>query len=50
MCGKVKYGIWNVNEPKAGAVNALVGSGYPPLAAMVLASRGIEMANRLRIT
>ena len=38
----MKYGIWNVNEPKAGAVNALVSSGYPPLAAMILASRGIE--------
>lgn len=38
----VKYGIWNVNEPDAGAVNTLVGSGYAPLAAMVLASRGIE--------
>ena len=42
MCGIVKYGIWNVNEPNAMAVNALVGSGYPPLAAMVLASRGIR--------
>ena len=41
MCGKVKYGIWNVNEPNAGAVNTLVGAGYPPLAAMILASRGI---------
>jgi len=42
MCVAVKYGIWNVNEPGSGAVNALVGSGYPPLAAMILASRGIE--------
>ena len=41
MCVNVKYGIWNVNEPDAGAVNTLVGSGYAPLAAMVLASRGI---------
>ena len=41
MCVNVKYGIWNVNEPDAAAVNALVGSGYAPLAAMVLASRGI---------
>ena len=41
MCVNVKYGIWNVNEPEAAAVNALVGSGYAPLAAMVLASRGI---------
>jgi len=41
MCSKVKYGIWNVNEPEAAAVNTLVGNGYPPLAAMILASRGI---------
>ena len=40
----MKYGIWNVSEPKTSAVNALVGSGYSPLAAMVLASRGIENA------
>ena len=38
----MKYGIWNVNEPDAGAVNGLVRSGYAPLAAMVLASRGIR--------
>ena len=38
----VKYGIWNVNEPDASAVNTLVGNGYAPLAAMVLASRGIQ--------
>ena len=42
MCVNVKYGIWNVNEPDAGAVNNLVRSGYAPLAAMVLASRGIN--------
>ena len=48
MCGKVKYGIWNVNEPNAGAVNALVGSGYPPLAAMILASRGIVSGEQAR--
>ena len=42
MCVAVKYGIWNVNEPGSSAVNALVGSGYPPLAAMILAARGIE--------
>ena len=38
----MKYGIWNVNEPEVSAVNALVRSGYAPLAAMVLASRGIR--------
>lgn len=37
----MKYGIWKVSQLEAGAVNALVGSGYVPLAAMVLASRGI---------
>ena len=37
----MKYGIWNVNEPDPRAVNALVTGGYAPLAAMVLASRGI---------
>ena len=42
MCAKVKYGIWNVNEPEMSAVNTLVRSGYAPLAAMVLASRGIR--------
>ncbi len=40
----VKYGIWNAAEPKMEAVNALVSSGYAPLAAMVLAARGIEDA------
>ena len=37
----MKYGIWKVSQLEARAVNALVGSGYAPLAAMVLASRGI---------
>ena len=37
----MKYGIWNLTEPRSTDVNALVGAGYPPLAAMVLASRGI---------
>ncbi len=38
----MKYGIWNVNEPEVNAVNTLVSSGYAPLTAMVLASRGIR--------
>ncbi len=38
----LKYGIWNVGEPKAAAVNALAGAGYAPLTAMVLAARGLE--------
>ena len=45
MCSILKYGIWNVTEPEAGAVNSLVSGGYAPLAAMVLASRGIQTAN-----
>ena len=42
MCIVLKYGIWNVAEPKVSAVNTLVSGGYAPLAAMVLASRGIR--------
>ena len=41
MCVAVKYGIWNVNEPEVSAVNALVGGGFSPLTAMILASRGL---------
>ncbi len=48
MCIEVKYGIWNVNEPDAGAVNTLVASGYAPLAAMVLASRNIRSGDQAR--
>ena len=44
----MKYGIWKVAQPEAGAVNALVGSGYAPLAAMVLASRGMEDDHQAR--
>ena len=42
MCIALKYGIWNVAQPDMSAVNTLVGSGYAPLTAMVLASRGIS--------
>ena len=42
MCIALKYGVWNVNVPEVGAVNALVGGGYSPLTAMVLASRGLR--------
>ena len=38
----MKYGVWNVSKPEMGAVNALVGSGYSPLSAMILASRGLK--------
>ena len=41
MCIALKYGIWNVSKPGMEAVNALAQGGYSPLAAMVLASRGI---------
>ena len=41
MCITLKYGIWNIQAPEPGAVNALVGGGYPPLSAMVLAARGL---------
>ncbi|MBQ2244658.1 MAG: single-stranded-DNA-specific exonuclease RecJ [Oscillospiraceae bacterium] len=42
MCFTLKYGVWNVSKPEIGAVNALVGSGYSPLTAMILAARGLE--------
>ncbi len=42
MCYALKYGIWNVAEPKMEAVNGLVSGGYAPLAAMILAARGKE--------
>ena len=38
----VKYGIWNVSEPGSSAVKKLVSAGYAPLAAMILAARGLE--------
>ena len=38
----MKYGTWNVSQPRMDAVNALVGGGFPPLAAMILASRGLD--------
>ena len=38
----MKYGIWNIQSPEQGAVNALVTGGYAPLPAMVLASRGMN--------
>ncbi len=42
MCYTLKYGIWKTSTPAPDAVNALVRGGYAPLAAMVLAARGIE--------
>ena len=42
MWNALKYGTWNVSQPQTAAVNALVGGGYAPLAAMILASRGLH--------
>ena len=42
MWNALKYGTWNVSQPRMDAVNALVGGGYAPLAAMILASRGLS--------
>ena len=42
MWNALKYGTWNVSQPQTAAVNALVGGGYAPLAAMILASRGLD--------
>ncbi|MBQ7341341.1 MAG: single-stranded-DNA-specific exonuclease RecJ [Oscillospiraceae bacterium] len=44
----MKYGIWNVAEPKAEAVNGLAGSGHNPLLAMILASRGVSDPQQAR--
>ncbi len=44
----LKYGEWNVQTPEMGAVNALVTGGYAPLAAMVLAARGMDTAEKAR--
>ena len=41
MWNALKYGIWNASQPKMDAVNKLVHGGYAPLAAMILASRGM---------
>ena len=38
----MKYGVWNVSKPEMMAVNALVGCGYSPLTAMILAARGLK--------
>jgi len=38
----LKYGIWKTAVPGAEAVNALVRGGHAPLAAMVLAARGLQ--------
>ena len=48
MCYALKYGVWNVSEPGMDAVNALVGGGYAPLVAMVLAARGMKNVQQVR--
>ena len=47
MCA-LKYGIWNIQALEPGSVNALVGGGYAPLPAMVLASRGMKTVREAR--
>ena len=42
----MKYGIWKCAQPEAQDVNALVSGGFPPLAAMVLAGRGLKDAKK----
>ena len=42
MWNALKYGTWNVSQPQTSAVNGLVGGGFAPLAAMILASRGLD--------
>ena len=46
MCYALKYGIWNVAQPGMEEVNELVRGGYPPLAAMILAARGMKNARQ----
>ena len=46
MCYALKYGIWNVRAPAMEAVNTLVSGGYAPLAAMILASRGMTSVEK----
>ncbi len=41
----MKYGIWKTTVPAPDAVNALASKGYGPLAAMVLAGRGLTSAD-----
>ena len=48
MCVAVKYGIWKCAQPGAQDVNALVGGGFSPLAAMVLAGRGMKSPEKAK--
>ena len=44
MWNALKYEIWKTGDPSPDAVNALIRGNYAPLAAMVLAARGMEDA------
>lgn len=44
----LKYGIWNVAQPEAAAVNTLTGGGFSPLTAMILAARGLTTPQQAR--
>ena len=44
----MKYGIWNVAQPKMDGVNQLVQGGFGPLASMVLSARGLDTPDRAR--
>ena len=48
MCYALKYGIWNYKEPEMDKVNGLVSGGFAPLAAMVLAARGLGDADKAK--
>ena len=48
MCIALKYGIWNVSNPDANAVNMLAGAGFAPLTAMILSARGMGDAAAVR--
>ncbi len=48
MCYALKYGIWNVAKPGVEEVNGLVRGGYAPLAAMILAARGMKTPEQAR--
>ncbi len=48
MCIVLKYGVWNAAQPDMNAVNALVGAGFSPLSAMILAARGLDSPKAAR--
>ena len=44
----MKYGIWNIPQPEAQAVNALSAAGYGPLVSMILSARGVNTPQKAR--